>query len=136
MATKANPYYNFMENTCGLGRNGTHLVHAGAVGGATFALGKYGDIGVISSNWWAPFVGAFGGLGLSMTVRYLLVGGNDEKSVEMALEHLRSDLKGRKLTKNQIMRLQKLIPAFKDAGRQNEIENEERELDDLAQALG
>lgn len=136
---KVNPYYNFMENTAGLGRNGTHLVHAGAAGGATWAAGKYGGIEMISENWYAPFIGAFAGLGLSLTVRYLVVGGNDEKSVDLALEHLRRDLDGREITADQRKRIAKVIGEFKAAGKANEknkIKEEEEELDELTEALG
>lgn len=131
MATKANPYYNFMENTCGLGRNGTHLVHAGAAGGVTWAAGKYGGIEMISENWYAPFIGAFAGLGLSLTVRYLVVGGNDEKSVDLALEHLRRDLDGREMTTDQRKRVVKLIAEFKSAGEANDASQDEEKLEEL-----
>ena len=133
---KANTYYNFMENTAGLGRNGTHLVHAGAAGGVTWAAGKYGGIEMISENWYAPFVGAFAGLGLSMTVRYLVVGGNDVKSVDLAIEHLRRDLDGSTMTTDQKKRVAKLIAEFKAAGEANDAKNDEDEVDGLLANFG
>ena len=92
-------YHNFMENSLGLGRNGTHLVHAGIAGGATWALGEYGGVTVISDNWWAPFAGAFAGLGLSVVARSLMV--NDEAKVGLALSTFEREIKNKKLTKDQ-----------------------------------
>lgn len=54
-------YYNFMEGSMGLGKNGTHAVHSGVAGGATWAVGQYGGVEMISGTWWAPFAGAFAG---------------------------------------------------------------------------
>lgn len=137
MATNA--YYNFMENKAGLGKNGTHLVHAGAAGGATWAAGHYGGVEIISGNWYAPFVGALAGLGMSITVRYLLVGGSDAKSVDLALEKVEQDLKGRKMTADQRKRLSKVLGEFTQAGRQAENEKDRQEDDklvELTEALG
>lgn len=136
---KANGYYNFMENKMGLGKNGTHLVHAGAAGGATWAAGHYGGVEIISENWYAPFIGALAGLGLSMTVRYLLVGGNDEKTLDLVLEKIEQDTKGRKMTNAQRKRLSKVVGELKLAGRESEkdqVKEEEEQLDELTEALG
>lgn len=135
----ANGYYNFLENKCGLGKNGTHLVHAGAAGGATWAAGKYGGVEIISENWYSPFIGALAGLGMSITVRYLLVGGNDEKTMDLVLEKLEQDSKGRKMTTAQRKRLAKVVVELKQAKKDSdeaEVRDEEEQLDELTEALG
>jgi len=135
----ANGYYNFLENKCGLGKNGTHLVHAGAAGGATWAAGHYGGIEVISGNWYAPFIGALAGLGMSITVRYLLVGGNDEKTMDLVLEKLEQDSKGREMTTAQRKRLKKVIGELKQAKKdddESKIRKEEEKMDGLVENFG
>lgn len=136
---KANGYYNFMENKLALGKNGTHLVHAGAAGGATWAVGHYGGVEIISENWYSPFIGALAGLGMSITVRYLLVGGNDEKTMDLVLEKLEQDSKGRKMTADQRKRLAKVVLELKQAKKDSdkaEVEEEEEELDELIGNFG
>ena len=114
MGRGATKYYNFMENSVGLGRNGTHLAHAGVAGGATWAAGKYGGIDVIADNWWSPFAGAFAGLGLSITARALLV--NDEVQFDLLMKRIQQDKdSGIKLTKTQQERLEKLVSEFESA---------------------
>ena len=128
----ATKYYNFMEGSLGLGKNGTHLAHAGIAGGATWALGEYGGIEQISSNWWAPFAGAFAGLGLSITARALLV--DDGVTVELVKESLKRDLKGRKLSKTQREELSALMVEVTGAAESNKKKkkNKNRDvLDDL-----
>jgi hypothetical protein len=88
-------YYNFMEGSMGLGKNGTHAVHAGVAGGATWAVGQYGGVEMISGTWWAPFAGAFAGLGLSLTARMLLV--NDEVSSQLVAASVERELKGKRI---------------------------------------
>ena len=130
----ANAYYNFLENKAGLGKNGTHIAHSAAAGGATWAAGKYGGIEMIQDNWYSPFIGALAGLGMSITVRYLLVGGDEEKSMDLVLEKIEQDSKGRAWTSDQRKRLAKVIGEVK-ANAPKEIENEERELEDAVRAL-
>lgn len=84
-------YYNFMENTIGLGPTGTHLIHAGAAGGVTYAVGRYGGVSVIADNWWAPFAGAFAGLGLSVLARWMA--STEEFNLEMLDRRLEKDMK-------------------------------------------
>jgi hypothetical protein len=83
-------YHNFMENTVGLGVNGTHVAHASVAGGATWAAGQYAGIEVIADNWWSPFAAAFAGLGLSITARALMV--DDEAQINLLEERMRQDL--------------------------------------------
>jgi len=130
----ANAYYNFLENRAGLGKNGTHLVHAGAAGGATWAAGKYGGVEMIQDNWYAPFVGGLAGLGMSVTVRYLLLGGSEEKSVDLALEKIEQDLKGRKMTSAQRMRLAKIVVEIRKVKGQDD-DGEDDGIDDLIEVL-
>jgi hypothetical protein len=128
-------YYNFMENTLGLGKNGTHLAHAGVAGGATWAAGKYANIDVIANNWWAPFAGAFAGLGLSLTARALLV--DDEVQVDLVMKSIKKDLKGRKLTDKQKGEMEVLIAEFTSASAAAEVaanqESRANKLGDLRQ---
>lgn len=106
----ATKYYNFMENSLGLGRNGTHLAHAGVAGGATWAAGKYGKIDVITDNWWSPFAGAFAGLGLSITARALLV--DDEVQIDLLRKRIKQDLASVKLSETDSLQLQALVSEF------------------------
>ena len=88
-------YYNFMEGSMGLGVNGVHAVHATAAGGATWAAGQYGGVEMIANTWWAPFAGAFAGLGLSLTARMLLV--NEEVSSQLIAASVERELKGKRI---------------------------------------
>ena len=112
MANKIGPgYWGFMENSAGLGKNGTHLAHGAMAGGATWAVGRYGNVEAISSRWWAPFVGAFSGLGLSVAVRYLMV--DDDVRVAILEDKIRRDLKSVKLDASQRDRLQAVLDEMK-----------------------
>ena len=108
-------YYNFMEGTLGLGRNGTHLVHAGVAGAGTFAVGKYAGVEAISSNWWAPIAGAFAGLGLSLTARALLV--NDQAEFSLIKSAMERDLKRLEgsISKSEIDEARQLLAQVKVA---------------------
>lgn len=132
----ATKYYNFMEGSLGLGKNGTHLAHAGIAGGATWALGEYGGIEQISNNWWAPFAGAFAGLGLSITARALLV--DDGVTVELVKESLKRDLSGRKLTEDQQDELSALLSEVSGAAARAKIEdkNKNRNILDALDGTG
>jgi len=111
-------YYNFMEGSCGLGKNGTHAVHAGVAGGATWAVGQYGGVEMISGTWWAPFAGAFAGLGLSLTARTLLV--NVDVSSQLIAASVERELKSKRIndkTKKEIRDLLSQIEKAENAGK-------------------
>lgn len=117
-------YYNFMEGSLGLGKNGTHAVHAGVAGGATWAVGQYGGVEMISGTWWAPFAGAFAGLGLSLTARMLLV--NEEVSSQLIAASVERELKGKRIneaTKKEIRDLLSQIEKAENTGKSGAAAN-------------
>jgi len=106
-------YYNFMEGSLGLGKNGTHAVHAGAAGAGTFAVGKYAGVEMIANNWWAPFAGAFAGLGLSMTARKLLV--DEGVSSQLIAASVERELKAGRINDKTKKEIRRLLAEVKDA---------------------
>lgn len=111
-------YYNFMEGSLALGKNGTHAVHAGVAGGATWAAGQYGGVEMISGTWWAPFAGAFAGLGLSLTARMLLV--DEDVSSQLIAASVERELKGKRIndaTKKEITDLLSQVEKAEASGK-------------------
>ena len=104
-------YYNFMEGSLGLGKNGTHAVHAGVAGAGTWAVGQYGGVEMISGTWWAPFAGAFAGLGLSLTARMLLV--DDEVSSQLIAASVERELKGKRINEQTRKEISEMLVEIK-----------------------
>lgn len=106
-------YYNFMEGSLGFGKNGTHAVHAGAAGAGTWAVGKYAGVEMIANNWWAPFAGGFAGLGLSMTVRMLLV--DEGVSSQLIAASVKRELDGKRIDASTRAEIIKILAVVEDA---------------------